>query len=92
MALARPVVSTTVGCEGLKVIDGKHLLIADTPDQFAHKTVRLFTDRLLYQRISGNGRWLVETRYDWDVIAGKLMDVYSELVAQRDLPKSMVLG
>jgi sugar transferase (PEP-CTERM/EpsH1 system associated) len=78
MALGRPVVSTSIGCEGLDVVDGKHLLIADDPERFAEKTVRLLTDRALYQRIVAEARQLVVTRYDWDVIAGQLLDVYSK--------------
>jgi glycosyltransferase involved in cell wall biosynthesis len=78
MALGRPVVSTTIGCEGLEVVDGEHLLIADSPEQFAEKTVRLLTDRQLYQHISTNGRQVVEARYDWDKIAERLMEVYAE--------------
>lgn len=84
MALGRPVVSTTIGCEGLEVVDDEHLLIADDPEQFAKKTVRLLTDRQLYQHISANGRQLVEARYGWDQIAGRLMEVYVELLAQQD--------
>jgi sugar transferase (PEP-CTERM/EpsH1 system associated) len=80
MALGRPVVSTTIGCEGLDVIDGEHILIADNPEQFAEKTVNLFTDRPLYQHISSNGRLLVETRYDWDQIVGRLIQVYTEIL------------
>lgn len=79
-ASGRPVASTTIRCEGLDVVDGEHLLIADRPEQFAEKTVRLLTDRQLYQYISANGRQLVEARYDWDQIAGKLMGIYAEMV------------
>lgn len=79
MALGRPVVATTVGCEGLDVIDGEHLLIADSPEQFTEKTVRLLTDRALYQRIATNARQLVVSRYDWDAIARRLLDIYSEM-------------
>lgn len=84
MALGRPVVSTTIGCEGLNVIDGEHLLIADDPDQFADKTIRLLLDQELYQRITINGRKLVEDQYDWDKVAGKLMQVYTEMVEPQD--------
>ena len=80
MALGRAVVSTTVGCEGLDVVDGEHLLIADSPEQFAEKTVRLLTDGALYQAIATNARQLVVTRYDWDAIARQLMQVYAETV------------
>jgi glycosyltransferase involved in cell wall biosynthesis len=82
MALGRPVVSTTIGCEGLDVIDGEHLFIADKPVQFAEKTKRLLTDRQLYQQISTRGRQLVEARYDWDKIANQLIDVYGEVLEQ----------
>jgi polysaccharide biosynthesis protein PslH len=80
MALGRPVVSTTIGCEGLDVVDGVHLLIADTPEQFVEKTLRLINDRQLYQYISANSRQLVETRYSWDGIAERLMNVYESMV------------
>jgi polysaccharide biosynthesis protein PslH len=80
MALCRPVVSTTIGCEGLDVTDGEHLLIADDLEQFAEKTVRLLEDHQLYQYLSAHGRRLVETHYDWDKIAEKLMGTYADLV------------
>ena len=85
MALGRPVVSTSIGCEGLDVVDGQHLFIADTPGEFAEKTVRLLRDRELYRHIATNGRRLVETRYGWDSIGDRLMDVYQDVMtAPRD--------
>lgn len=92
MALGRPTVSTTIGCEGLEVVDGQHLLVADEPEQFAEKTVRLLTDRQLYQSISTLGRRLVECTYGWDKIAGRLMDVYADMLAQHDHPDRMSTG
>lgn len=79
MALGRPVVTTTIGCEGLDVIDGVHLLIADTPEKFAEKTLSLLSDRQLSQDICANARKLVVTKYDWNIIADRLMQVYTEL-------------
>ena len=79
MALGRPAVSTAIGCEGLDVVDGRHLLIADAPEKFAEKTVRLLTDKALYQRMVTEARELAVARYDWDVVAGQLLDVYSEV-------------
>ena len=82
MALSRPVVSTSIGCEGLDVAHGEHLLIADTPAQFAEQTLRLFRDRALYQRLSMNGRKLVEDRYGWERIAEEQMRIYEEMTAE----------
>jgi sugar transferase (PEP-CTERM/EpsH1 system associated) len=79
MALGRPVVSSSVGCEGLDVVDDRHILIADDPELFAEKTVRLLTERTFYQRIVGEARKLAVARYDWDAIAAQLLSVYSEV-------------
>ena len=79
MALGRPVVSTSIGCEGLDVIDERQLLIADTPEQFAEKIVRLLTDKALYQQLTAKARQFVVTKYDWDLIAGQLLEVYTKV-------------
>jgi sugar transferase (PEP-CTERM/EpsH1 system associated) len=88
MALGRPVVSTSIGCEGLDVVDGKHLLIADNPEQFVEKTMRILKDRELYQRIVADARQLVVTKYDWDAIGEKLVALYVKLTAQ-SCPKNV---
>jgi glycosyltransferase involved in cell wall biosynthesis len=79
MAFGRPVVSTTIGCEGLGVVDGEHLLIADRAEDFAARTLRLLTDEKLRQSIANRARAMVESRYDWDIIAKRLMQVYAEV-------------
>lgn len=79
MALGRPVVSTSIGCEGLDVVDGRDLLIADDATDFAAKTVRLLRDETLARDLASNGRRLVADRYDWGVVAGQLLDVYESL-------------
>ncbi len=79
MALGRPVVSTTIGCEGLDVEDGRHLLIADEPGKFADNIVRLLNDPSLCRRIVREGRHLVESQYDWDVVTEHLLEIYSQL-------------
>jgi glycosyltransferase involved in cell wall biosynthesis len=82
MALGRPVVSTTIGCEGLDVVDGEHLLVADNPERFSEEALRLFTDHVLYERITASARQLVVTRYDWELVAGQLMQVYADLSSE----------
>jgi sugar transferase (PEP-CTERM/EpsH1 system associated) len=79
MAVGRPVVSTALGCEGLAVTHGENILIADEPADFAAQTVRLLSDAELRQRLVINGRRLVETTYDWQVIAQQLLQIYDEV-------------
>ena len=84
MALGRPVVSTAIGCEGLEVVDGQHLLIADAPKEFAEKTVLLITDNVLFHHVATEARKFVMNRYDWDMLANQMMDIYSELAQGSD--------
>lgn len=79
MALGRPVVSTTIGCEGLEVETGVHLLIADTEQEFAAAVVELLGDEARRTQLARNARELVERRYDWRNIAGELANVYREV-------------
>jgi len=58
----RPVVSTRVGAEGLPVTSGEHLLLADTPEEFADACVRLMEDAELRCRLVKNAsQWLAST-------------------------------
>jgi sugar transferase (PEP-CTERM/EpsH1 system associated) len=72
MAMGRAVVSTTVGAEGLPVVDGEHLLIADDPRAFARAIVRLIRDREQRERLGAAARALVVRQYDWSAVAGAL--------------------
>jgi polysaccharide biosynthesis protein PslH len=58
-----PVVSTTLGAEGLEVIHGKHIVIADDPGSFAEAIVRLLRDRDLAHRLSENLARLIREKY-----------------------------
>jgi glycosyltransferase involved in cell wall biosynthesis len=78
MARGRPVVSTSIGCEGLEVTDGEHLLVADTPSGFAGRVTDLLESPELRARIGRNARRLVESRYDWSIINRKLAALYGE--------------
>ncbi len=60
-----PVVSTTIGCDGLGVEDGQHLLIADTADQFARATVAVLSDPGMQERLATGAYGLFDAHYRW---------------------------
>jgi len=60
-----PVVSTSVGAEGISTVDGENLLIADDEESFADCLIRVMQERTLARRLSENGRTAVEMLYDW---------------------------
>jgi glycosyltransferase involved in cell wall biosynthesis len=82
-ALARgiPVVSTTIGAEGIDVTHGEHLLIADEPAAFAEAVVRVLRDRALGDRLAEAGRRHALTRYDWRSVCPAVEPVYERALA-----------
>jgi len=78
MALGVPIVSTSVGAEGIDVTHGENILLADTPDAFARRVVEILDDPALGARLARAARDLVEHEYSWASIATKM-----EAVLQR---------
>jgi glycosyltransferase involved in cell wall biosynthesis len=79
MSAGLPVVSTPIGCEGLRVADEVHLLIAEEPHHFAAQTSRLIADLLLQQKLAEAGRRLVEEHYGWPAMAHRLSQLYHSM-------------
>ena len=70
-AVGRPVVSTTVGATGLAVSDGRELLIADRPSDFATQVLRLLADGALREKLVSNARRLVREGYHWEALSAR---------------------
>ncbi len=81
-ALGRPVVSMTVGAEGLAVESGRHLLIADEPAAFAEACQRLLDDPLLAARLRDNAAAYVQAHHSAQAVKEAL--AHSALVRDRD--------
>ena len=79
MANGLPVVTTSIGIEGIEAKEGEEVIIADKPKEFADKTVELLTDRNLCQKIGKAGQTLVKKRYNWAEISKKLEKVYQSI-------------
>jgi glycosyltransferase involved in cell wall biosynthesis len=75
MSMRVPVVSTTVGAEGVPYEHGKHLLIADGAEAFAAAVVQLLCDGELRGRLSDAAAEFVRAAYDWETVCGRLHDV-----------------
>lgn len=75
-----PVVSTSIGAEGIAVLDGENILIEDSGDDFARAVVRLFKDEGLQSRLRTGGRKWVEEQYNWRLMYAAWDDVYGRMV------------
>ena len=78
LASGKAVVSTSIGAEGLAVVHGEHLQIADEPADFAKEILGLLASAERRQELGHSGRNLVAERYGWDRMADSLESVWFE--------------
>jgi polysaccharide biosynthesis protein PslH len=72
MAMGRAIVTTPIGAEGIPVSDGVTMEIANSPGEFAAKTIALLRDPARAARIAAAARALVEQSYDWRAINAEM--------------------
>jgi len=82
--MGKAIVSTSVGCEGLNVNDGKDIVIADDPENFAVKTIELLKSADKRVNLEKNALEIVKT-YDWDLITQRQEIVYQDVMNRRSL-------
>jgi polysaccharide biosynthesis protein PslH len=83
LAMGKPIVSTAVGCEGVAVRDGEHLMIAGDAPAFASRIFEVFENPALRDALGQAGRRLVETRYAWALAGARLESLYREITGDR---------
>jgi glycosyltransferase involved in cell wall biosynthesis len=87
LAMSRAVVATRAACDRSGAESGRHLLLAETPAEFAGAILKLLGDEGLRQQLGRQGRMLVEPAFDWDRSAAQQLEVYEELLRERNTAK-----
>ena len=87
MAMEVPIVSTTIGAEGLPVRDGVELLIADDPQSFAASVVMLLEERDTARRLAAAAAARVRNEFGWTEAASRFARLCEELCAERTHPQ-----
>lgn len=80
LAYAVPVVTTTIGAEGMSLRDGEEALIADTAEEFAAAVVRLYQDEELWRRLASNAHAHVERHFSPRVVGRIVNDSIKSLL------------
>lgn len=75
MSYQKPVVTTVIGAEGIEIEDGRNILLADSPQDFARACIALLENRGLRLRIGEEGRKCVEEKYSAQVVADRLNQI-----------------
>ncbi len=87
MSYGQPVVSTSLGIEGMYAGDGNEVLIADTPESFANAIVRLYGSEALWNTLSHNGLANVERYFSFDAAQAAVNRILG--VQNTDQPEGM---
>lgn len=88
-AMKKPVVSTSIGAEGLLYKDGQNILIADTPETFAQNVVWLLQDKRVYTRIARSALETVQTHYSIDILEKQLEKILVNVTKQHAKKKNI---
>lgn len=82
-AMEKPVVSTTIGAEGIEYSEDVNILLADNPQGFADKVIALLNNCEDAQKIGFSARRLACEKYDWGIVVKKLNEAYREITNVR---------
>jgi len=80
MAMKKPVVTTSIGCEGIAVKDGETALVRDNPQDFADAVIMLLHNRQAQNSLIANGFELVRTHYDWSIVGETAEKAYHSVL------------
>ncbi|MBL0275918.1 MAG: glycosyltransferase [Anaeromyxobacter sp.] len=83
MAMRKPIVTTSVGCEGIDLVQGESALFADAPEGLAAAIVRLFREPALRAHLADRASALAHQQYGWRSIGDRLDAIAGEVVARR---------
>jgi glycosyltransferase involved in cell wall biosynthesis len=79
MSLGVPVISTSIGAEGIEYTKDQNIIIADTEMEFANRLINLVLVKEERVALKLNARLLVEENYDWDIIGNRLQHQINEM-------------
>lgn len=92
MAMGKAIVSTSIGCEGIEVEDGREIIVADSPEEFAEKVGWLLRNPGQTKTLGVNARQKALEVYSWKKIAPELTDVYAKLARMKRRPEQATKG
>jgi polysaccharide biosynthesis protein PslH len=88
LATGVPVIATRFACSGLSLEDGKHVLLAETPQEFVRQIDEVLSNATLRISLAAAGREVAERMYSWSVIGPSLIEAYETAARTRSVAKA----
>lgn len=92
LAMGKAVVTTALGCEGLDVTSGEHLLVANDPGDFADAVIRLLCDDARRARLGAAGRALVERKYSWARSGRAFVQAVEQCITEQGVERDVAVA
>jgi glycosyltransferase involved in cell wall biosynthesis len=83
-AMEKPVVATSMSCDGIDVAPGQDVLVADSSVEFAKSVIDLLGDENLRRKLTTNARKKVVDKYSWESQAEKFNRIYERVVRKKE--------
>ena len=83
MSMRVPIVSTRIGAEGIPATDGKHLLLADSPDEFANAVTKLLDSHSQRESMAYESSQWVAKNFSWKSLCQRAIEQIDHLIASR---------
>jgi glycosyltransferase involved in cell wall biosynthesis len=83
MAMALPVVSTSIGAEGLSVKNGENILLSDQPEEFADNVIKLLQDQKNREEIGEKALTLIQKRFSWGAVTEVFETLCQHVIKER---------
>ncbi len=83
MASGTPVITSSLGNEGIQARNNSEILISEKPDEYASSVLALIEDKYFYEKVARNGRNFIEENFDWQKISAKLDFVYNDTLRKK---------
>jgi glycosyltransferase involved in cell wall biosynthesis len=83
MAMEKPIVSTSVGAEGLPVRNGEEIVLADTPEAFAEEVLGLLRNEVVASELGKRAAARVRAEFGWDAVSQSFANICERAVAMK---------
>lgn len=89
MAMHKPVLCNSMGCEGIPATHGKEIFVADGADEFAAAAICLLGNEGMRARLAENGYRRVREQYSWNHVASRFLECYETLLGEHQSQRCM---
>jgi len=91
MSMEKPIVSTSVGAEGLPLRDGCELMLADTPETFAERVISIITNDSLARELGGRAAAAVREHFGWRPAAESFAEICGDVIQRSKFKRSSLM-